>query len=254
MENMVVSWKTPTGDFSLSKKDIHLWRADLSLPDRSIQQFNQILSNDEKMKAERFHFEKDRKKFIIGVGILRTILGCYIGVEPCELRFCFGKHGKPGLSDAFGNKKIHFNMSHSEDLALYGFTRDHEIGLDIEFIRDIPEMDKIAEQFFSIKENDVLRSLPDNKKKEAFFNCWTRKEAFIKAIGEGLSYPLSKLAVSLTPDEPSRVLTIDEDSERASKWFMWSLRPALGFTAAFAIQGHDWRLHFWQWPGQPTCN
>jgi 4'-phosphopantetheinyl transferase len=251
---MVVCWKTPTTDFSLSKKDIHLWRADLSLPDRSIQQLNQILSTDERIRAERFHFEKDRKKFIIGVGILRTIMGCYIGVEPSELRFCYGKHGKPGLSDAFGNKKIHFNMSHSEDLALYGFTRDHEIGVDIELIRDIPEMDKIAEQFFSKKENDVFRSLPDSKKKEVFFNCWTRKEAFIKAIGDGLYQPLDKFDVALIPGEPARLLRIGGDSKTASRWFIQGLRPAPGFTAAFAIQGHDWRLHFWQWSDQPTCN
>jgi 4'-phosphopantetheinyl transferase len=244
---MVVSWKMPPRDLSLSKKDIHLWRADLNLPDRSIQQLNQILSTDERMRAERFHFEKDWKRFTVGVGILRMILGRYVGVEPSELRVCYGKHGKPGLSDGFGNKKIQFNMSHSEGLALYGFTRDHEIGVDIEFVRDIPEMDKIAEQFFSTKENDAFRSLPESKKKEAFFNCWTRKEAFTKAIGDGLYQPLDKFDVALKPGEPTRLLRIGGDSKTASRWLIHDLDPAPGFTGAFAVEGSDWRLHFWQW-------
>lgn len=246
---MVVSWKTPAADLSLSKKDLHVWRADLNLPDRSIQQLNQILSTDERMRAERFRFEKDKKKFVIGVGILRTILGPYVGVEPKELRFIHGKRGKPMLDDVFANGSIQFNMSHSEGLALYGFTRDHEIGVDIEFVRDIPEMNKIAEQFFSIKENEVFRSLPESKKKEAFFNCWTRKEAFIKAIGDGLYQPLDMFDVALKPSEPAKLLGIGGDSKRASRWLIHDLEPAPGFTAAFAVEGRDWRLRFWQWSG-----
>jgi 4'-phosphopantetheinyl transferase len=145
-------------------------------------------------------------------------------------------------------------MSDSEDLAIYGFTRDHEIGVDIEHIRDIPEMDQIAERFFSARENGVFRSLPENTKKEAFFNCWTRKEAFMKAIGEGLFYPLNRFEVSFSPDEPSRLLSMGGDPELASQWLMLSLHPVAGFTAALAIKGHGWRLHFWQWPDQATTN
>jgi 4'-phosphopantetheinyl transferase len=233
---MVVSWKTPTADLSLSKKDIHLWRADLSLPERSIQQLNQILSTDERVRAERFRFEKDWKRFIVGVGILRTILGRYIGVEPKELRFIHGKRGKPMLDDVFANGSIRFNMSHSEDLALYGFTRDREIGVDIEFLRDIPEMDQIAERFFSKKENVVFRSLPESKKKEVFFNCWTRKEAFIKATGDGLYRSLDEFDVSLLPGETTLIPRIGEDSKRASRWLIYDLEPALGFAAAFAVE------------------
>ena len=246
---MVASWETPSADLSLLKKEVHLWRADLHLPDRNIQGLHQILSTAERMKAERLHFERNRREFIIGVGILRKILGSYLGVDPKALQFTRGKRGKPMLCDLFANGSIHFNMSHSEGLALYGFTRDHEIGVDIEFVRNIPEMDHIAEQFFSKRENDVFRSLPESKKKEAFFNCWTRKEAFVKAIGEGFFYPLDQFEVSFTPDEPSRLLTIDGDSQTASQWFVGSIKPASGFTAAFAMEGHDWRLHFWQWSG-----
>jgi len=138
-------------------------------------------------------------------------------------------------------------LSQSDGLALYAFTRDREIGVDIEHIRDISEMEQIAEQFFSARENAVFRTLPKSKKKEAFFNCWTRKEAFIKAIGEGLSWPLDSFDVSLIPGEPARLLKIEGDSKAASRWSIQDLKPAFGFAAAFAVKGRSGRVHCWQW-------
>jgi len=249
---MEVLWKTALPGFQLLKGDIHIWRVNLDLPSMGIQKLYQTLSMDERVRAERFNFEKDRKQYVVGVGTLRAILGCYIGVEPSELRFCHGNHGKPRLSDSFGNKTIYFNMSYSERLALYGFTRDREIGVDIEFMRDFPEMDKIAKRCFSIKENEVFLSLPESKKKEAFFNCWTRKEAFVKAIGDGLYQALENFDVALIPGEPARLLRTGGDSKTASRWFIQDLKPAPGFTAAFAVEGHGWQPHFWQWPDQST--
>ena len=229
-------WRIPLADLPLSKKDVHIWRAALDLPSRSIQELKEKLSIDELVRAERFRFERDRNRFIVRLGILRTILGFYMGVEPDEVRFCYGNHGKPRLRNAFGKTGINFNLSHSEGLALYVFSRDHEIGIDVERIHDIPEMEEIVERFFSGKENVVFRALPRSKKREAFFNCWTRKEAFIKAIGEGLFYPLDKFDVSFTPDEPSRLLSIDGDSEKASQWFMLNLKPASGFSVAQLVE------------------
>lgn len=251
---MVPIWNTPPAYFELSNKDVHIWQAALDLPSSSVQELKEKLSIDERIKAERLRFERDRNRFIVRFGILRTILGSYMGVEPVKVRFRYGNHGKPRLCDAFGPADIHFNVSRSEGLALYVFTRDHEVGVDIERIRDIPEMEEIVEQFFSARENAVFRSLPRSKTRQAFFTCWTRKEAFMKAIGEGLFYPLNRFDVSFSPDEPSRLLSIDGDPEKASQWFMLSLKPAVGFTAALAIKGHGWRLHFWQWPDQPTSN
>jgi 4'-phosphopantetheinyl transferase len=251
---MIPLWEIPQSKLTLGEKDIHVWRADHDLPMIVFQNLYETLSIDEKMRAERFHFEKDRKRFIARRGILRTILGCYLGVEPSQLQFCYVKNGKPALADSFGKEPILFNMSNSEDLAIYGFTRDQEIGVDVEHIRDIPEMDQIAERFFSVGENAVFRSLPRSKKRQAFFSFWTHKEAFIKAIGEGLFYPLNRFEVSFSPDEPIRLLSIDGDSAKASQWFMLSLKPAAGFTAALAIKGHSWRLQLWQWLDQPTSN
>ena len=204
---------------------------------------------EERMKAERFHFEQDRERFITGHGILRTILGYYLGVEASRLQFCYGKNRKPALADKFGKGIILFSMSDSEGLALFAFTRDREIGVDIERVRDIPEMDQIAEQFFSVRENAVFCALPESKKKEAFFNCWTRKEAFIKAIGDGLYCPLDSFVVSLVPGEPARLLRIGGDSKGISRWSIKDLRPAPGYAAAFAVERRSWRLYCWQWEG-----
>lgn len=251
---MVPIWNTPPAYFELSNKDMHIWQAALDSPGNRVQEFKEKLSLDERAKAERLRFERDRNRSVVRSGILRTILGFYTGTEPNEIRFRYGDRGKPRLCDAFGRAGIHFNVSHSEGLALYVFTRDHEVGVDIERIRDIPEMEEIVEQFFSARENAIFRSLPRSKKRQAFFTCWTRKEAFMKVIGEGLFYPLNRFDVSFSPDEPSRLLSIDGDPEKASQWFMLSLKPAVGFIAALAIKGHGWRLHFWQGPDQPTSN
>ncbi len=234
-------------DLELKTDEIHVWCASLDQPVSQFQRLRQTLSVDEGTTAERFHFERDRKRFNAGRGILRTILGWYLGVEPSRLQFYYREDGKPALADTFGKGRIHFNLSHSEGLALYAFTRDREIGVDIEYIHELSEMDQIAERFFSVKENAVFRTLPKSKKKEAFFRCWTCKEAFIKAIGDGLSHPLDKFDVSLVPGEPARLLSVEGYSKAASRWTIQELRPGSDFVAAFAIEGRSSQLHCWQW-------
>ncbi len=242
------SFSPPPLDLELKTDEIHVWCASLDQPVTLFYKFIQTLSTDERIRAERFHFERDRRRFIIAHGILRMILSSYLSVELSRLQFRYGKYGKPALADTSGKETFRFNLSKSDGLALYGFTRDREIGVDIEHIRDIPEMDQIAERFFSVRENVVFRALPESKKKEAFFSCWTRKEAFIKAIGDGLSWPLDKFDVSLVPGKPARLLRIEGDSKAASRWTIQELRPGSGFAAAFAIEGGSWDLHCWQWP------
>jgi len=246
-EKMQTFWKIPPADLLLSEKEIHIWCAALDLPIINMQKVHELLSIDERVKAGRFHFGRDRKRFIIRYGILRKILGCYLDVDPSELRFCYGKNGKPRLAELFDNGMIHFNMSHSEGLALYGFSLDREIGVDIERFCEIPEIDKIVEQIFSRKEKDIFRSLPENEKKEAFFKCWTRKEAFVKAVGDGLSRSLDKFEVSVVPDEPTRLLRIEGDSKRGHQWSIQDLQPAPGFIGAFAVNGRSWQLYCWHW-------
>jgi len=243
------SFSPPPFDQDLPAGEIHVWRASLDQPEFQFQRLKQTLSMDERMRAERFHFEQDRKRFIVGRGILRTILGRYLNVASRRLQFCYGRNGKPALTDTFGKGTILFNMSDSEGLALYGFTRDREIGVDIEQVHDISDMDQIAERFFSVRENAIFHALPERNKKEAFFRCWTRKEAFIKAVGDGLSRPLDTFDVSMVPDEPARLLRIEGDSNDPPRWCMQELELAPGYASAFAVEKQNWRLHCWNWPG-----
>jgi 4'-phosphopantetheinyl transferase len=241
------SFKVPPLDLKLTADEIHIWFAVLDHPASRLHRFIQTLSTEERTRADHFCFERDRKSFIVRRGLLRTILGFYLNVAPSRLRFRCAKDGKPELMDISGKESVHFSLSHSEGAALFGFARDREIGVDIEYMRDISEMDQIAEQFFSIKENEVFRSLPKSQKREAFFRGWTCKEAFIKALGEGLSRPLDGFDVSLVPGEPAKLLGIEGDSKEASRWSIQELKPALGFATALAVEGNNLAFRCWQW-------
>ncbi len=231
-------------DKELTTDEIHIWCASLDQP---VSGFQRLLSVDEEARAERYHFDEDRRRFIVRRGILKTLLGNYLGIEPYQIQFCYGKNGKPALSDTFGNGEVRFNLSHSEGLALYAFTRSRKIGVDIEYIRDVPEMEQIADRYFSENEKAVFHTLPESKKKEAFFNCWTRKEAFIKATGEGLSASLDRFDVSLAPGEPARLLGVEGDSIDESQWSICNLNIDIRYKAALVKEGKCCGTIYFQW-------
>jgi 4'-phosphopantetheinyl transferase len=241
-------------EFCLGERDIHVWCADLDSGTGEFEEFWRILSEEEQARATRFHFAKDRRRFILCRGFLRTLLANYLSTLPSRVPLCYGKKGKPQVTDGSGKTKVKFNLSRSAGVAVYAFSRNNEIGVDIEHIRDIPEMEETVERFFSIRENDVFYSLPSSEKRQAFYACWTRKEAYVKAVGEGLFYPLNGFDVSFSPNQPARLLSIDGDPEKASQWFMLSLKPAAGFAGALAVKGQDWRPHFFQWPDRTTSD
>ena len=218
----------------LVSDDIHIWYASLERP---VIEFQNMLSSDERYRAGRFHYKTDRNRFIIRHGILRTILSFYLDTEPDRVRFNYGKNDKPALANEYNEGKLYFNISSSEGLALYAFTRIGEVGVDIECIHDISDMMQITESYFSSAENAALRTLPTSQRKQGFFHCWTRKEAFIKAIGDGLSLPLDRFDVSLVPGEPAGLLAIEGSVTEATQWSMQDLKPASGFAAAFAVKG-----------------
>lgn len=231
----------------LSRNDVHIWWAMLDQTLPRVEQMTEILSQAERVRAGRFHFERDRRRFIIGRGTLRMLLSLYLDMEPDQLKFNYGAYGKPYLGQA-GDSGMKFNLAHSHELAVYAFALGREMGVDIEYVRHIPDIEQIAASFFSQRENAVLKSLPKDQKRDAFYNCWTRKEAYIKAIGEGLSHPLDQFDVSLTPGESAHLLKVAGDPEEASRWQLKALTPAPGYAAALAVEGHGWRLQAWQWP------
>jgi 4'-phosphopantetheinyl transferase len=181
----------------------------------------------------------------VGRGALRTLLGAYLEVPPAEVRFQYGPRGKPFLAPPLDGKGLQFNLSNSSDLALAGFVRGPEIGVDVEYLREMKDCEQIAERFFSASEREVLRTIPFPAKQEAFFNCWTRKEAYLKAVGEGLAAPLDSFDVTLGLGEPPRMLTLEGDPERASRWFLHHLRPAADYLGAIAIEGGAWEVRTW---------
>jgi len=235
-----------SGSLVLPQHEIHVWRASLGRNSACLQELVKTLSSDELDRANRFHFEADRSRFIIARGILRNILSYYLGIEPHQLQFCYGSHGKPALKTC---DLLHFNLSHSQDLALYAFTRDRQIGIDLEYVRHLPGLDQIVAQFFSIRERATFLALPSSQQPAAFFHGWTCKEAILKALGDGLALPLNQFDVSLLPDRPAKLFSINGDRTAAERWLLQSFIPAPDYVAAVAIEGHDWEVKCWQWEG-----
>jgi 4'-phosphopantetheinyl transferase len=241
-------WFPPPERLSLGSGAVHVWRASLDLSHWQIARFRDSLDDDERSRADRFYFSRDRERFIVARGVLRALLSRYLNRAPASLSFSYSIHGKPSLVSESGADKIRFNLSHSHGTALYAVTCGREIGVDLEFIRCDLEAEQIAERFFSRREIVTLRALPLHLRKCAFFLCWTRKEAYIKARGEGLSMPLDQFDVSLIPGEPATLLSTQPDTDEALRWSLRNLTPASGYAAALAAAGRDWTLSCWQWP------
>jgi 4'-phosphopantetheinyl transferase len=213
-----------------------------------IQSFLHSLSEDEQARAERFYFERDREHFVVARGVLRAILSGYLSRTPECLSFCYSSHGKPAIAGESDRNAIRFSVSHSQGVALYAVTRGREVGIDLERIRFDLAVAEIAERFFSRREVGMLQALPTEVQLQAFFRCWTCKEAYIKARGEGLSLPLNQFDVLLAHGEPTAVLGTQRDPSEASRWSLQELTSTPGYAAALAVEGHGWHLTCWQWP------
>src|SRR5215510_2871195 len=200
---------------ALSHGHVHVWCAALQQPSDVILQLVATLSDEEQHRAVRFQFNHLRESFIVSRGTLRFILAQYIPVEPGQIQFEYTPYGKPFLSKKLNIPAISFNLSHSNGLVLYAITKDRRVGIDIEYIRAISDFENVSAATFSAFENNQLQSIDDHLRMQAFFNCWTRKEAFIKAIGDGMSFPLDQFDVSLRTDEPARLLRISGSEEKA---------------------------------------
>jgi 4'-phosphopantetheinyl transferase len=228
----------------LGQDDVHVRIASLDCRQSELRFFESILAEDEINRANRFHFQKDRERFVAGRGLLRTILSSYVGVPSDEIIFTYGSHGKPGLAWQDGRPAIEFNLAHSGGTAIYAITQDRTVGVDIELIQHDFPVQSVAERFFSLSELAELQALPNKMRTEAFFKCWTRKEAFIKARGDGLSCPLSDFDVSLTPGEPARLLHVKWASEEASRWCMEDIESVPNCAGAVVVAGPRCRLHW----------
>jgi 4'-phosphopantetheinyl transferase len=241
-------WEHRPHSLVIESDEVHVWRAALDLRPSQVQSLYRILTPDEQRTAERFYFLKDYWHYVAARGVLRTILAGYLGRPPDQLRFCYNPYGKPALAEESGGDRLRFNLSHSHVLALYAVARGREVGVDLEHIRPGVMRENIAERFFAPGEVARLLALPPNAQPAAFFQCWTRKEAYIKARGEGLSIPLDQFEVAFAPDEPAALLSALGDPREVSRWSVVALNPGSGYAAALVVEGPPGPVKCWEWP------
>ncbi len=249
---MRMIWELPPPRPAATEAEVHVWQAALAAPPATLAWLEGLLSADELQRAGRFRFARDRDHYILARGLLRVILGLYAGTAPESLCFVYNAHGKPALAAGFAEPALSFNLSHSGDLVLYAVTAGRVVGVDVEQLRPELATAEIAERFFAPRERDALQALPAELRTRAFYDCWTRKEAYIKARGEGLSIPLDQFEVSLAPGMPAALLHSEGSPKEAARWRLQELDPDPAYAAAVAVEGHDWQLRCWRWEGEPV--
>ena len=280
----IMEWPPPPTAWPLAATDVHVWAVPLDSAPPALPQLAATLASEERQRAARFRFPRDRDRFIAGRGLLRAILGRYLDLDPAEVEFAYGPHGKPflaptklpGPSDqprprprsspdpsAYDDQNqdqtkqrtnppsdsppLQFNLAHSDTLALLAVTRLDRVGVDVEHIRVLPDARQLVARFFSLRENELYQNLSASQRPAAFFNLWTRKEAWLKATGEGIAHSLHLVEVSFLPGEPARFLALPPGSSEPAAWALHDLNPAPGFAAALAIPAGPSRLRCWRW-------
>lgn len=222
----------PRKSFEIKENEVHIWTLDTSVYSQILSN-QSVLSKDESARANKFRFDEDRNTYIVGRIVLRTLLGNYLGKEPSEIDFIYNEQGKPNVINSTG---INFNLSNSKSSVAIGICKDSLIGIDIEYNKRPIEIDEIAPKFFSKNEVDQLIVLPSNMQLDAFYNCWTRKEAFIKALGGGLTVPLDQFEVSLLSKEKPSLIGIEWDQDRTQNWKMHSFNKGNDYTGAIIVE------------------
>ena len=232
----MTAWTPAAKPPALVRGSVHVWRIRLEIDQSGISAARMVLSPDEQTRADRYAFDRPRENFTVARAALRALLGCYLGIRPGAVDFVYGKHGKAELSPALNTLDLRFNVSHSDEYALVAVTPGYRIGIDIERCREIRGMDEVASVSFSEHELAKWRALPGDQRQQAFFQAWTRKEALVKAVGDGLVHPLRRFEVSFAPHERPRILCIEDDETLAARWSLTALGPADGYTAALAVE------------------
>jgi len=241
---MPTSWVEPPENLTLDKNQVDVWCVSiLDFSPASVRWMESTLSAEEDRRAARFHFNIDRHRFILSHGALRDILARYLYRSPEDVQFQIGEHGKPMISSETG---LDFNLSHSGDFALVAVTSGRKVGVDVEKHRQDMEYEKIAQRYFSEREKSELQKLPTDQKMNGFFNCWTRKEAYIKAQGLGLLLPLDDFDVSLSPNQPAVLYATRPDSLEASNWTLETI-DMYHHTGAVAVEGKNMDFRLWNW-------
>ena len=245
-------WPPPPLNTALGPDEAHVWIASLDRPAECLAPLRSLLNPEELARADRFLQPQHRVRAAVSRACLRALLGGYLRLPPETVEFQFNAHGKPSLPTTHPHSRLRFNVSHSHGLALFAFARERELGVDIEKIRLDRPADKIAARFFAPAETARLRSLPSAQQAQAFFECWTRKEAYIKARGEGLSLPLDSFEIGFGPGIPPSLLGARDEPDAAGRWRLFDLQPFPGFAGALAVERPPCRLRCWRLTQDPV--
>jgi 4'-phosphopantetheinyl transferase len=238
-------WRTPPATLLLDWDAVHVWRIHPLARPVPANPAEWHLSPAERERGARFHFEQDRKRFVGGREALRLILSRYLESPPADIEFGFRAHGKPYLEPEPGCRSLSFNLSHSGDFVLIAVANNREVGVDVEKIRPEIDLERIARRFFSPGEVESLTSLAEALRPTAFFRCWTRKEAYVKARGGGLAIPTNQFDVTLLPGAPAALLETRGDPEEAARWSLHNVELCEGYQAALAVEGTPAQICFW---------
>lgn len=242
-------WETPRQPLRLGSDEVHVWRASLEQPTERLAAFVETLSERERERAERMRAPLHRDRTVAGHGILRDVLARYLSLLPREIAYRYGRWGKPALERSRGVPDLRFNVSHSEDAALIAVTWGRELGVDLERIREERPVDRLAQRFFSPAEHQAILQLPEAARLPAFFAVWSRKEAYIKAIGRGLTLPLDAFDVSVDPAAHPALLATRHDPGAEARWRFLALPEVTGYAAALLVEATAARARFWKWEG-----
>jgi 4'-phosphopantetheinyl transferase len=250
MTEPVDHWQSPPARLSLATGEVHIWRVELDHPPLQVASLRRCLNQAELDRAARFYFERDRQHFSTGRAILRNSLSLYLKVDPASLEFEYGPQGKPALAPESnpGPDRLEFNLSNSRELALIALTHNQPLGIDLEYIAEKPAIPDMVKRFFAPGEVKAFGGLAPEQQQMAFYQGWTCKEAYIKALGGGLSIGLDQFEVSLDPSQPARLLSLETNPEALSRWSLEMLYPGPGYLGALAVEGRNYRLKYWRWP------
>ncbi len=229
------------------KEEVHVWRMVLDAHLSRVERLRQTVAAEELVRAERFRFEKDRRRFTVARGTLRAILSRYLSIPPGSLRFVYGPRGKPRLAEETGGSRLRFNLAHSHGRALCVVSAHGEVGIDLERIVPDIEDDLITEHLFSSGEVAAFRAFPPERRVEMFYRFWTQKEAYVKATGDGLHFPLDQFEVALAAGESPTLIGVVGSPEEAARWSLYELHPWPGYAAALAVQGRDVCITCQEW-------
>jgi len=235
------SWAQPPTELPALEASVHVWAVRLDDASVDLERGHDLLSPDERERAARFIFERDRRRYLVAHIALHEILSRYLPIEPAHLSFDLGPNGKPKLHQALTPSGIEFNLSHSNEMALLAVAHGQEVGVDVEYVREKFEFQEVAERFFTAKEVAAMQSLPSTLQRQAFFKCWTSKEAFLKAKGTGLSGALDEVEISLGSDEQVRI------AANVPIWWLFELDPSGGYEAALVVASARALIRCYQW-------